>query len=62
MDDIKQLRTKLKIDLRIHDSKKCEYCDCDPNCCEWCGKLKNNNKRKRDSIQTIARKKRKNTI
>ena len=43
MDDIKQLRTKLKLDFRIHDSKKYEYYDWDPNCCEWCGKLKNNN-------------------
>ena len=61
MDDIKELRKKLKLDLNLNETKKCEYCYWDPNCCEWCGKLKRSNRRKREPIETIARK-RNNTI
>ena len=61
MDDIKDLRKKLKLELNIHNQWKCEYCDWDPNCCKWCGKLKNN-KCKKGSIETFVKKKRNNTI
>ena len=46
MDDIKELRKKLKLELNIHNLRKCEYCDWQPTYCEWCDKLVNNNKRK----------------
>ena len=55
MDDIKDLRKKLKLELNIHNQRKCEYCDWNPNCCKWCGKLKNN-KRKLGSIETFVKK------
>ena len=45
MDDIKDLRKKLKLQFNIHDQRKCEYCDWQPTCCEWCGKLKNNKRK-----------------
>ena len=44
MDDIKELKKKLKLELKL-DLRKCEYCDWQPSCCEWCGKLKNNERK-----------------
>ena len=45
MDNVvNELRKKLKLDLKVI-IKKCEYCDWNPICCEWCGKLKNNKRK-----------------
>ena len=45
-DNMKELRDKLSLNLKINN-RKCEYCDWKPTCCEWCGKIKSsNNKRK----------------
>ena len=62
-DSINRLRKDSKLNLNIHDNKKCEYCDWHNNCCwcEWCGKSSCSNKRKLNSV-IIQRKKRNNTI
>ena len=38
--DVNSLRKTLRLNLNIHDNRKCEYCDWSKNCCEWCGKKK----------------------
>ena len=50
-------RVELKLEL-TPCSKKCEYCDWGPMCCEWCGKLKNN-KRKITAENCIVKNKKK---
>ena len=61
--DIKEIRKNLKLNLSIHENKKCEYCDWNNNCCwcEWCGKNQCNNKRKLDSL-ILPKRKRNSTI
>ena len=44
MDEMKQLKKSLKLNLKI-DIRKCEYCDWKPDCGEWRGKLKNNKRK-----------------
>ena len=58
MDEMKELKKSVKLNLKI-DNKKCEYSDWQPSCCEWCGKLKNN-KRKACSFHHFFLKKRVN--
>ena len=60
-DSMKELRKNLKLNLRIHENKKCEYCDWNNNYCwcEWCGKSSCSNKRK---LETVQKKKKKETI
>ena len=58
--DVNSLRKTLRLNLNIHDNKKCEYCDWSNNCCEWCGKKICNNKRKLGAIN-YEKKKRNNT-
>ena len=59
--DVNSLRKTLRLNLNIHDNRKCEYCDWNNNCCEWCGKKKCSNKRKLEAIK-YEKKKRNNTI
>ena len=56
MDNVAK-RVELKLEL-TPCSKKCEYCDWEPMCCEWCGKLKSN-KRKITAENCIVKNKKK---
>ena len=59
--DANILRKTLRLNLNIHDNKKCEYCGWSNNCYEWCGKKNCSNKRKLGAIN-YEKKKRNNTI
>ena len=59
--DVNSLRKTLRLNLNIHDNRKCEYCDWNNNGCEWCGKRNRSNKRKLEAIN-YEKKKRNNTI
>ena len=59
--DVNSLRKTLRLNLNIHDNRKCEYCDWNNNDCEWCGKRNRRNKRKLEAIN-YEKKKRNNTI
>ena len=61
-DSMKELRKNLKLNLSIHENKKCEYCDWNNNCCwcEWCGKSSCSNKENWKLYK--YKKKRNNTI
>ena len=61
MEDMKEVRKQLKLNLNLKETKKCEYCDWVPNCCEWCRKIKLSNKRKIETIEA-EKKKRNNSI
>ena len=51
-------KVELKLELKCC-SRKCEYCDWSPMCCEWCGKTKNN-KRKSIIERNINKKEKRN--
>ena len=55
MDEVKELKKKLKLNLKI-DIRKYEYCDWEPLCCEWCGKLKNNKRKSKCSFHDFKKK------
>ena len=56
MDEVKELKKNLRLNLKI-DIRKCEYCDWQPLCCEWCGKLKNNKRKSKCSFHDFKKKK-----
>ena len=56
-NEVNRLRKKLELELDLKISaKKCEYCDWNPSCCEWCGKLKNNKRKAISSGDNIEKK------
>ena len=54
-NEVNRLRKKLELELDLVQ-KRCEYCDWNPTCCEWCGKLKNNRRKAISSGDNIEKK------
>ena len=60
-NEVNKLNKKLVLDLKIN-AKRCEYCDWNPMCCEWCGKLKNNKRKLIRSTDIHIEKKRSSSV
>ena len=59
-NEVNKFNKKLKLDLKIN-AEKCEYCDWNPMCCEWC-KLKSNKRKLIRSTDIHIEKKRSSSV